>query len=248
MHSSLTSEQVQQLRTFDTCTIADAIESFGVRLRNEGFATARAGFRCLFKLLPPMVGYAATCKVRSADPPIVGSRYEERTDWWKHISSVPAPRVLVMQDIDDPPGTGAFIGKVHAAILMTLGCVGAITNGAARELPGIEEQGFQVFAAGLAISRAYIHVVEFGGPVEVGPLVIRPGDLIHGDRHGIINVPLELVPHLPAVAQEIAGRKQHVMNLAGKAGTTHEEYSRGIKDLLDFNPDSLRDGAKRWRR
>ena len=30
-----------------------------------------------------MVGYAATCKVRSADPPIVGSRYMERIDWWQ---------------------------------------------------------------------------------------------------------------------------------------------------------------------
>src|SRR5271169_2376218 len=83
LRNSLTPEQIQQLKAFETCLIADAIESFGVRLRNEGFATA--GFRCFFKNLPPMVGYAATCKVRSADPPIVGSRYEERTDWWKHI-------------------------------------------------------------------------------------------------------------------------------------------------------------------
>ena len=75
-----------------------------------------------------------------------------------------------MQDIDNPPGTGAFIGKVHANILMALGCVGAITNGTARELPGIEASGFQVFAGRLAISRAYIHVVEYGGPVEVGGL------------------------------------------------------------------------------
>ena len=134
MQSPLTIEQVQQLKTFDTCVIADAIESFGVRLRNEGFATV--GFRCLFKSLPPMVGYAATCKVRSAGPPIVGSRYVERTDWWKHICEIPAPRVLVLQDLDDPPGTGAYLGKVHANILMALGCVGAITNGAARELSG----------------------------------------------------------------------------------------------------------------
>ena len=144
MQNPLSSVETQQLQSFDTCLIADAIESFGVRLRNEGFATA--GFRCLFKNFLPTVGYAATCKVRSADPPIVGSRYEERTDWWKHIGEIPAPRVMVMQDIDDPPGTGAFLGKVHANILMALGCVGAITNGAARELPGIEASGFQVFA------------------------------------------------------------------------------------------------------
>ncbi len=242
MHNPLTLEQIQELKTFETCLIADAIESFGVRLRNEGFATA--GFRCLFKNLPPMVGYASTCKVRSADPPIVGSRYEERTDWWKHICSGPAPRVVVMQDIDDPPGTGAFFGKVHAHILVALGGVGVITNGAARELPGIEAAGCQVFARRLAISRAYIHVVEFGGPVEVGNLKIHPGDLIHGDRHGVLTVPPEVALELPAAACAIREKKHQLIELSKRPGTTPEEFSRALKDLLDFNPDSLGDGAK----
>lgn len=246
MQTSLSIQQIQELRNFDTCIISDAIESFGVRLRNEGFAIG--GFRCLFKNLPPTVGYAATCKVRSADPPIVGSRYEERTDWWKHIGQTPAPRVVVMEDVDDPPGTGAFIGKVHATILGALGCVGAITNGAARELPGIEASGFQVFAGRLAISRAYIHVIEYGGPVEVGGLTIHPGDLIHGDRHGIITVPQNLVPALPTTARRILEKKQHVIDLAGKAGTTHEEFSQGLKDLLDFTADPPSDGANKWKR
>src|SRR5579863_6917367 len=153
--TALTAHQIEPLKSLDTCLVADAIESFGVRLRNEGFA--RAAFRCLFKSFPPMVGFAATCKVRSADPPIVGSRYEERSDWWKQLGDVPAPRVLVMQDIDDPPGTGAFLGKVHANVLKAMGCVGAVTNGSARELPGIEAARFQVFARRLAISRSYIH-------------------------------------------------------------------------------------------
>ena len=245
MQTPLTTEQVEQLKAFETCLMADAIESFGVRLRNEGIATA--GFRCFFKSLPPIVGYAATCKVRSADPPVVGSRYEERTDWWHHITSVPAPRVVVMQDIDNPPGTGAFVGKVHASLLMTLGCVGLVTNGAARELPGIEACGFQVFAGRLAISRAYIHVVEFGGPVEVGRLTIHPGDLIHGDRHGILTVPPELVPRLPAAACAIREKKDHLIRLSRQPGATHEEFSRGLKDLLDFSPDSLPTGAKPWK-
>jgi regulator of RNase E activity RraA len=243
LHIPLTLAQIEQLKTFETCLIADAIESFGVRLRNEGIA--KAGFRCFFKSFPPMVGYAATCKVRSADPPIVGSRYEERTDWWKHIAGIPSPRVVVMQDIDDPPGTGAFFGKVHVSIMMALGCVGAVTNGAARELPGIEASGFQVFASRLAISRAYIHVVEFGRPVEVGGLTIQPGDLIHGDRHGIVTVPQELVPRLPAVARAIGEKKQQLIELTRKPGATDEEFSRGLKEILGFNPDSLGDGAKR---
>jgi len=245
MQSPLTIEHVQQLKTFDTCVIADAIESFGVRLRNEGFATA--GFRCLFKSLPPMVGYAATCKVRSAHPPIVGSRFVERTDWWKHICEIPAPRVLVLQDVDDPPGTGAFLGKVHTNVLMALGCVGAITNGAARELSAIEESGFHIFAARLALSRAYVHVIEYGRPVEVGGLTIQPGDLLHGDRHGVLIVPQQLAMKLPAVAHVIREKKQQLINLSRKPGTTHEELSRGLKDLLDFNPDSIRVGANQWK-
>jgi len=246
LQTPLSSDQINQLRSFDTCVISDAIETFGVRLRNEGFATA--GFRCLFKSFPSMVGYAATCKVRSADPPMVGSRYIERTDWWKHITSVQSPRVVVMQDIDEHPGTGAFLGSAHVNILKALGCVGAVTNGAARELPGIEASGFQVFAGRLAISRAYIHVVEYGGPVEVGGLTIQPGDLLHGDRHGIINVPQNMATELPAVASRIMEKKQLVIDLSKKPGATVEELSRALEDLLDFNPDSIRDGAKQWKR
>ena len=246
MQTPLSSDQINQLRSFDTCVISDAIETFGVRLRNEGFATA--GFRCLFKNFPPMVGYAATCKVRSADPPMVGSRYVERTDWWKHITSVQSPRVVVMQDIDERPGTGAFLGKVHVNILLSLGCVGAVTNGAARELPGIEASGFQVFAGRLAISRAYVHIVEFGGPVEVGGLRIQPGDLIHGDRHGIITIPPDMAIKLPAVASRIMEKKRQVIELSKKPAATVQELSRGLKDLLDFDSDSIRDGAKQWKR
>jgi regulator of RNase E activity RraA len=235
----MTEEHIQLLRDFDTCVIADAIDSLGVRLRNEGIATG--GFRCLFKSLPPMVGYAATCTVRSADPPMLGCRYVERIDWWQHISRTPAPTVVVMQDIDDRPGTGAFFDKVHASVFEALGCVGAITNGAARELPGTEANGFQVFAGRIAISRAYIHIVEFGKPVEVGGLTIHPGDLIHGDRHGIVTIPQELELKLPAVARVIREKKQQLIALSRKPGTTHDELSRGLRDLLDFNPNSIRD-------
>lgn len=232
MHTPLSPGQINQLRSFSTCAIADAIETFGVRLRNEGFTTA--GFRCLFGNCPPLVGYTATCIVRSADPPIVGSRYVERTDWWQHITSIPAPRVIVMQDIDQEPGTGAFLGMTHVHVLKALGCVGAVTNGAARELQGIEMSGFQVFSGRVAISRAYIHVVEFGGPVEVGGLRIQPGDLIHGDRHGIINVPLDLATKIPPVAEAIAEKKRQVIELSKKPGVTFEELGQALRELYDF--------------
>jgi len=156
--------------------------------------------------------------------------------------------VVVIQDIDEHPGTGAFLGTVHVSILKALGCVGAVTNGAARELPEIEASGFQVFAGRLAISRAYIHIVEFGRPVEVGGLKIQPGDLIHGDRHGIINVPHDLATKLPAVASRVMEKKQLVIDLSKKPGATVQELSEALRELLDYNMDHTRDGANQWRR
>jgi regulator of RNase E activity RraA len=128
-----------------------------------------------------------------------------------------------------------------------LGCVGAVTNGAARELTEIESSGFQVFAGRLAISRAYVHIVEFGGPVEVGGLKIQPGDLIHGDRHGIINVPQDLATKLPEVARRITEKKQQAIELSKKPGATFEELSQALRELLEFPRDHLRDGASQWK-
>jgi 4-hydroxy-4-methyl-2-oxoglutarate aldolase len=242
VQSTFNMEQINLLRSFDTCVISEAIEAFGVRLRNEGFATA--GFQCLFQNLPPMVGYAATCKVRSADPPMVGSRYTERTDWWKHITSISAPRVVVIQDVDEPPGTGAFLGKAHVNILAALGCVGAVTNGAARELPDIEAAGFQVFAGRLAMSRAYVHIVEYGGLVEIGCpghescLTIKPGDLIHGDRHGILTVPPEIADELPAVARQIMKKGNDVIELSKRPGVSIDELAKALRELVDFRANT----------
>jgi 4-hydroxy-4-methyl-2-oxoglutarate aldolase len=233
LQEALTAEQLDLLKSFDTCAISDAIETFGVRLKNEGFATA--GFRCFFKALPPMVGYAATCQIRSATPPMVGGRFIERTDWWEHIRSVPEPRVVVIEDIDEEPGVGAFLGRVHVHLLKALACVGAVTNGAVRELPAIATSGFQVFAGRLAISRAYVHIVEFGGTVEVGGLRIQPGDLIHGDRHGILLVPKGLALQIPAVAAKILERKQRVIDLCKKPGVSLSELRGAVKDLVDVS-------------
>jgi len=126
------------------------------------------------------------CRVRpgrtiTAPGPVTDT---ERTDWWNHVTGLPEPRVVIMQDIDSDPGAGAFLSEVHVSILQAMGCAGAVTNGAARDIPAIEKTGFQVFAGRLTFSRAYIRIVEFGTPVKVGGLTIQPGELIHGDRHG----------------------------------------------------------------
>ena len=72
MNTILTSEQLEILRRLDACTLANAIETFHERLRNEGFADNSV--HCQFPHLRPMLGYAATVKVRGSAPPTADGR------------------------------------------------------------------------------------------------------------------------------------------------------------------------------
>jgi len=204
-------EQMEILRRLDACTLSNAIETFHTRLRNEGFVDN--SIHCLLPQLPPMVGHAVTLKIRGSAPPTAAGLYEQRTDWWDYILTLPAPRVVVIQDIATKPGLGSLVGAVHLHILRALGCGGLVTNGAVRALPTAQQLGFPLFAAGISVSHAYVHIVEFGTPVEVGGLKVQSGDLLHGDLHGVQTIPAAIADKIPAAAAEIRAHEQELMTL-----------------------------------
>ena len=206
----LTDEELDALRLFDTCMVANAVETFNVRLHNTGFTDA--SIRCRFEDAPPMVGYASTARLRSGEPPMVGSRFRDRADFWNSILEIPSPRILVLEDMDDPPGRGAFVGDMHAAILKALGCIGYLTNGAVRELPSVRTMGIQLFAGSVAVSHAYAHIFDVGCAVNVGGMEVRSGDLLHGDRHGVLTIPAEIAVAIPAVAADLQRTEQTVID------------------------------------
>ncbi|EEF61572.1 RraA family protein [Pedosphaera parvula] len=223
----LSLDQFESLRRLETCTIANAIDTFDLRLRNEGYADA--SIRCMFPRLAPMLGYAVTLKIKCSSPPIAGNAYPDRTDWWNQILKFPTPRVVVIQDVDEFPGNGAFLGEVHSSILQALGCIGAITNGAVRDLSAVESNRFQFFAGSVAVSHAYSHIVEIGGEVEIGGLRIKPGDLIHADRHGILSVPGEIAGQIPAVAARLLEQERKVIALCRSADFSLEKLRVVVK-------------------
>ncbi len=223
--------QLEQFRRLTTCLVASAIETFHERLPNTGFADST--IRCIFRDRPSMIGYAATARIRTAMPPMEPNQsfdYYDRMDWWKNILTIPAPRVVIIEDVDSPPGVGAFIGEVHANILLSLGCVGVVTNGAVRDLPDIRTTEFQMFSGNVSVSHAYAHLFDYGGEVELGGLKVRPGDLIHGDCHGVQTVPLEIADRVPDVARQIRQRRQNLIGLRRSADFSLEHLRQAIQD------------------
>lgn len=206
----LTEKELNDLRKLNTCLIANAIETFNVRLHNTGFTSGKIWNP--FPEEPPMVGYAVTAKLRSGEPPIGGGTFHDRAEFWNYIQQGSYPRVLVLEDVDRPRGRGAFVGDMHAAILKALGCVGYVTNGAVRELDAVHELGFHLFAESTAVSHAYAHIFDTGATVTVDGLEIHPGDLLHGDQHGLITIPAEIAHLVHDVAVELRQREAKVIS------------------------------------
>jgi len=216
----LTADEITRLKMIDTCTVANAIEQFDIRLRNEGFA--RQAAVCRTPQLPPMVGYAVTATVQTSIQPMTGGIYYDRIDWWEAFLTVPSPRVLVLQDIDPEVGCGALVGEVHASIATALGCVGCVTNGAVRDVPAAEALGFQMFAGNVSPSHAYAHIVSWGEPVELGGLRIAQGDLIHGDRHGFLTIPASVAARVPAIAAQLLEHERELIARTRQPGFSIE--------------------------
>jgi 4-hydroxy-4-methyl-2-oxoglutarate aldolase len=214
--------ELQRLQEFSTPTLSNAIETFGVRPRSEGYMNA--SIRCLQPVCKPMVGYSVTGRFRCAERPAPGQG-ASRSEYWKWLSSIPEPRVVVLQDVDEPPGVGSFWGEIQATIHLALGCVGTVTNGGVRDLEEVQALGFYYFAAHVAVSHAYVHLVNFGTPVEVGGVTVHPGQLIHADPHGVLLIPDEVSPYLAEVAEAYEAVEQ--------------EFVRKVR-ASGFSPDRLK--------
>jgi 4-hydroxy-4-methyl-2-oxoglutarate aldolase len=220
----------ERLRLLDTCLVSNAIERLNVRPRNEG-SVAGSAVLSLFPRLPPMLGYAVTGRMRATSAPVRGRAYHENMHWWRYVASMPAPRVMVVQDIDPQPGAGALVGELHAVIGLALDCAGYVSNGSARDLAAVEALGFPLFAGGAAVSHMYAHISDFGNPVELGGLIISPGDLIHGDRHGVHVIPLSIASQIPGMAAQIEREENELKNLCRSPNFSLRRLSEQLNEL-----------------
>jgi regulator of RNase E activity RraA len=219
---TLSSEELAALRRYDAPTIANGIETFDIRPWTDGFMSPQ--IRCVFPEMGVLAGYAVTGKIRASQK---GSGSYSRHAWWEAILAVPAPRVIVLEDLDDPP-IGAFWGEVQTNIHKALGCVGTVTNGGVRDLNEVRAAGFQFYAGSIMVSHAYVQLLEFGEPVTVGGLSVKTGDLIHADQHGVQIVPLEIARALPAACENIIAKERTVIDFCQSEAFTLD----GLKKLV----------------
>jgi len=171
----------------------------------------------------PFTGYALTARIVSSEPPrddhdTLSAR---RFAYYAYLAQAAGPALLVMEDCGPRRGMGSIWGEINASIHKALGLVGAVTNGAIRDLDSLPD-GFALIGGNVCPGSGFAHLVAFDTPVEVFGLPVAPGDLVHADRHGAVVVPPHLWAALPEAIASVLQRERRLLATVNAPGLSHE--------------------------
>lgn len=214
---------LKALSLLPTTLVSDAIETFNIKLKNEGHTNGDIVNR--FSDSEAMIGYALTIKMRTDPPPFRGTISKERQDWWDVFSSFENPKIIVIEDVSED-SVGSVLGKVHGSIFKAFGAAGVVTNGAVRNVEDFSEMNLPLYSGSVCPSHSYARIIEIGAPVIIGGLKINNGDLLHGDKNGVVKIPAEIVEELPAAAQKILKHQQNIIDLCNSSHFSTDKLRR----------------------
>ncbi len=226
MDDKPSADQLEFLRSIDTPTACNLIEIVAPERRGSFYTVKH--LHCPFPDLPPMVGFAKTVAIKAKDAG-EGAYMQRRFDYLDYVAAEPRPSVVVIEDLDgEHAGYGAFWGEVQSTVHQALDCLGTITSGSVRDIPMIP-RGFQMLAGSIGPSHAYVHIVEFGGAVNVHGMATKSGDLIHADRHGAVVVPPGKIADMKAALEGLTEREARIIAAARAPDMTVEKIKAAFR-------------------
>jgi regulator of RNase E activity RraA len=180
----------------------------------------------------PMIGYAVTVVIEPGNKAHKTENPNAWSEYRKYIASIPGPKIVVVQDLDKPQVLGSFWGEVNANIHKALGCVGTITDGSIRDLDEMQNAGFKALARRLSVGHAHSTPARWNCEVTVYGTTIRPGQLIHADKHGFLVIPKEDERGLLEASRFMDSNECNTVIAAAREsqGKTMEDILSGIND------------------
>ncbi len=162
-----------------------------------------------------------------------------RTTLWADMAHVdPRPYELELRAVDGCRADDVFIaaaagsmrsgiwGELLSTAARNSGCVGAIVDGAVRDVEKMRAMRFPVFARGTCVydSLNRQRVVDADVPVEIDGVRFAPGDLVIADVDGVVVCPREI----EAEAIRRAWEKVHAENI------TRDAIKGGMKAVAAY--------------
>ncbi|MHC4712602.1 MAG: RraA family protein, partial [Planctomycetota bacterium] len=131
------------------------------------------------------------------------------SDWYGKLANAPRrdeirPHDVIVIDGGEIPDCG-FIGSYNSLEWVNAGAVGAVTNGGCRDTDEIIRQRVPVYSRHIrhGIRPGRVEVGGINTPVNVGGVMVRPGDFVAADGDGVVVVPIGVVEDVAAYARRV---------------------------------------------
>ena len=206
---------LEALAEWDTPTICNGLELLVPDRRATGFTVEP--MYAADRKLKPIVGLARVGTIRAKEAP--RSEVANRLDWYDYVAEADLPTVVVLQDLDDRAGYGAFWGEVHSTVHKALGALGCVTNGSFRDCDMLAP-GFQIIGGRIGPSHAHVHLVGFSTEVNVFGMQTAHDDVVHADFHGAVVIPADCVRRLPEAIAAVSRREKVILDACTAPGFT----------------------------
>jgi regulator of RNase E activity RraA len=199
-------ETRDKLRTVSTPTVATALFKRGLRIQ------AIQGVQPLSPDQPTLVGEAFTLRYIPAreDLNTLDVFRNHGHPQRKAVEDCPPGAVLVMDSRKDARAASA--GAILVTRLMKRGVAGVVTDGGFRDSAEIAALGFPAYhqRPSAPTNLTLHHAIDINLPIACGDAPVFPGDVILGDRDGVIVIPAHLADEIAAEAVEMTAYEDFV--------------------------------------
>ncbi len=231
----ITSALLNELRDFDTPLLANTIGYISAVPPHEYYLSGE--IQSVTPPLGPTVGIAFTAEIDSSTPGGAG----DAELYWEQLETMRQcglPIVWVVKAVGSRPEHECMIGDGMAKTLFSVGCVGLVSDSRVRDVSGIITVPFAAYCRGRAVHHGPLRVKAINRPVEVGGVLIHPGDVIHADQNGVIRIPTDCISNLaPAAIRNRAFEHEAHMFLRRTDRTPAEKRAHvvALVDKYGFN-------------
>jgi regulator of RNase E activity RraA len=189
----------QRLLRIDCCAVSDAMDKLGIKDRvasglEQRSTTQRiAGRVVTYRLIP-----ASEAPPQTGAPRHLGTTAIEL--------AAPGEVIVVEQRTGIDAGSWGGILTLGAKVK---GVAGVVVDGPVRDIDEARSYGFPVYCRALTARTARTRVaeVECNGPVNIGGVVVQPGDYVIADASGVAFIPATQAEAVLSAAEQIAGRE-----------------------------------------
>ena len=225
---------IDRFKDINTCDISDALDSMGILGQVHGLVPLWPG-------APTLVGPALTMKLHPQ------AKYSTVIGTLEGIG-VAEPGDVIVFDNDGRTDINTF-GSIAAYCAQKRGVAGCITDGASRDVDGMQEANFPIYGRGAVTTsvRDRTGFVGYQVPVRIGGVEVNPGDIVMADVNGVVVIPADRLEEALKMAhffRDMERRVKAAVDAGGDPVEVHEKlkYDRLFSDIrAEEMPES---GAK----